>query len=70
MKHQLHTRAGRTWYALRKQAVEPVFVIIKSVMGLRQCLLRGLDAVRGEWSLMTMAWNIRRRATLQTLASG
>jgi len=70
MKHPLHTRAGRAWYALRKQTVEPVFGIIKSVMGLRQCLLRGLNAVRGEWSLVTMAWNIRRKATLQTLASG
>jgi hypothetical protein len=30
---------------------EPVFGIIKSVMGFRQFLLRGLDQVRGEWSL-------------------
>jgi hypothetical protein len=35
-----------------------VFGIIKSVMGFRQFLLRGLDCVRGEWSLVTTAWNI------------
>src|SRR4029077_13356803 len=45
---------------LRKQTPEPVFGIIKSVMGFRQFLLRGLDCVRGEWSLVTMAWNISR----------
>ncbi len=70
MKHRLLTRAGRAWYALRKQTVEPVFGIIKAVMGFRQFLLRGLHAVRGEWSLVTMAWNIRRMAALRPLASG
>ncbi len=70
MKHRLLTRAGRAWYALRKQTVEPVFGIIKAVMGFRQFLLRGLHAVRGEWSLVTMAWNIRRMAALRDLACG
>jgi Transposase DDE domain len=41
-------------YALRKQTPEPVFGIIKSVMGYRQCLLRGLESVKGEWNLVTM----------------
>ncbi|MGH7049178.1 MAG: transposase, partial [Acetobacteraceae bacterium] len=39
---------------------EPVFGIIKSVMGFRQFSLRGLDKVRSEWKLVTMAWNIKR----------
>ena len=60
MAHRLKTRAGRDLYALRKQTPEPVFGIIKSVMGFRQFLLRGLDKVRGEWSLVTMAWNMKR----------
>jgi len=64
MKHRLKTVQGRKLYGLRKQTVEPVFGIIKSVMGFRQFLLRGLDAVRGEWSLVTMAWNIKRMAVL------
>ncbi len=65
MKHHLKTRAGRAQYGLRKQTVEPVFGIIKAVMRFRQFLLRGLDAVRGERSLVTMAWNIRRMAVLR-----
>ena len=43
---------------------EPVFGIIKSALGFRQFLLRGLDKARGEWSLVTMAWNIKRMFTL------
>jgi Transposase DDE domain len=50
--------AGFNGDGLRKQTPEPVFGIIKSVMGFRQFLLRGLDCVRGEWSLVT--WNIKR----------
>ena len=64
MKHRLKTTQGRKLYGLRKQTVEPVFGIIKSVMGFRQFLLRGLDSVRGEWNLVTMAWNIKRMAVL------
>ena len=62
MKHRLKTIQGRKLYGLRKQTVEPVFGIIKSVMRFRQFLLRGLNSVRGEWNLVTMAWNIKRMA--------
>lgn len=65
MKHALKTRAGRAAYALRKQTVEPVFGIIKSVMGFRQFLLRGLDNVRAEWTLVCLAWNLKRMAVLR-----
>ena len=64
MAHRLKTREGRDLYALRKQTPEPVFGIIKSVMGFRQFLLRGLEKVRGEWSLVTMAWNMTRMFVL------
>ena len=64
MAHRLKTREGRDLYALRKQTPEPVFGIIKSVMGFRQFLLRGIDKVRGEWSLVTMAWNMKRMFAL------
>ncbi len=64
MAHRLKTPEGRKLYALRKQTPEPVFGIIKSVLGFRQFLLRGLDKVRGEWSLVTMAWNIKRMFVL------
>ena len=49
---------------LTKQTPEPVFGIIKSVLGFRQFLLRGLENVRGEWSLVTMAWNLKRMFVL------
>jgi transposase len=64
MAHKLKTPAGRALYALRKQTPEPVFGIIKSVLGFRQFSLRGLDKVRGEWSLVTMAWNLKRMFVL------
>jgi transposase len=64
MDHRLQTPAGKRLYALRKQTAEPVFGIIKSVLGFRQFLLRGLDNVRGEWTLVTMAWNIKRMFVL------
>ena len=60
MRHRLQTREGKKRYALRKQTPEPVFGIIKSVLGFRQFLLRGLEKVRGEWKLVTMAWNMKR----------
>ena len=65
MAHRLSTKAGRALYGLRKQTVEPVFGIIKRVMGWRQMSLRGLDRARGEWSLVTMAWNIKRLHVLR-----
>jgi transposase len=64
MRHRLATPEGKKLYGLRKQTPEPVFGIIKSVMGFRQFLLRGLDKVKGEWSLVTMAWNIKRMFAL------
>jgi len=65
MKHALKTQTGRAAYALRKQTVEPVFGIIKSVMGFRQFLLRGLENVRNEWTLVCLAWNLKRMAVLR-----
>jgi transposase len=60
MAHRLKTPEGRTLYALRKQTAEPVFGIIKSALGFRQFSMRGLERARGEWRLVTMAWNIKR----------
>jgi transposase len=65
MAHRLKTKAGRAAYALRKQTVEPVFGILKSVPGFRQFLLRGLRQVTGEWRLVCLAWNLKRMAALR-----
>ncbi|MFZ3042468.1 MAG: transposase, partial [Thiobacillus sp.] len=69
MKHALKTRAGKKRYALRKQTVEPVFGIIKSiksVMKFRQFMLRGLVNVGNEWRLVCLAWNLKRLAVLHS----
>ena len=60
MREKLQTEAGRKKYAKRKQTVEPVFGIIKHVLGFWQFLLRGLANVSGEWELVCLAYNVKR----------
>jgi len=60
MKHCLRTPAGRAVYAARKCTIEPTFGIIKSVLGFRHFLLRGLRAVGHEWTLVCIGWNLKR----------
>jgi transposase len=60
MKHRLATSAGKAQYKLRQQTVEPVFGIIKSVLGFRRFLLRGLEKVKLEWLLVCAAYNLKR----------
>jgi hypothetical protein len=67
MKNQLSTQSGRALCALRKQTVEPVFGIIKHVMGSRQFSMRGLDKVPGEWTLATLACDVKRINVLRML---
>ena len=67
MKDELQSDTGRALYARRKTTVEPVFGIIKHVMGFRQFSMRGLEKAKGEWSIVCMAWNIRRLFTLQAV---
>lgn len=65
MAHRMKTEAGKNFYAQRKSTVEPVFGIIKEVMGFRRFMLRGLDAVQGEWTLVCMAFNLKRLCVLR-----
>jgi transposase len=67
MRHRLKTGSGKALYKLRQQTVEPVFGILKSVLGFRQFLLRGLAKVSLEWELVCLAYNVRR---LHTLGAG
>jgi transposase len=60
MGHRLKTTAGKTLYKLRQQTVEPVFGIIKSVLGFRQFRLRGREKVSLEWTLVCLAYNLKR----------
>jgi transposase len=60
MAAKLKTPEGKAIYRKRASTVEPVFGIIKSVLGFRQFLLRGLKKVSGEWNLVCVAWNLQR----------
>jgi len=60
MKHRLQTAVGKAKYKLRQQTVEPVFGIIKSVLGFRQFLLRGKEKVGMEWQWVCLAYNFKR----------
>ena len=65
LKHLLESEEGKALYARRKCTVEPVFGIIKHVMGFRQFMLRGLEKVQHEWTLVSIAWNLKRMAKLR-----
>ena len=58
MRRKLQTKRGRQRYALRMATVEPVFGQIKQGRGFRQFLLRGLQKVQGEWSLICTGHNL------------
>jgi hypothetical protein len=60
MRHRTATTAGRALYKLRQQTVEPVFGIIKEVLGFRRFSLRGLTKVTLEWELVCLAYNCKR----------
>jgi len=60
MKHRLQTAVGKAKYKLRQQTVEPVFGIIKSIMGFRQFRLLGKAKVSLEWQLVCTAYNLKR----------
>jgi hypothetical protein len=64
MAQRLGSAAGRQLYRLRKQTVEPVFGILKEALGFRRFLMRGLEKVSLEWTLVSLAWNFKRLATL------
>jgi transposase len=64
MAWKLKTKEGKARYAKRKSTVEPVFGIIKRVLGFRQFSLRGLEAVTGEWKLVALAFNLKRMHAL------
>ncbi|WP_182356440.1 IS1182 family transposase [Komagataeibacter europaeus] len=66
MKDRLETTEAGDLYRLRKQTVEPVFGIIKSIMGFRRFSLRGLAKVTTEWTLVARSYNCKRMARLQT----
>ena len=64
MRWRLQTKEGRALYGLRKSTIEPTFGIQKEVMGYRQFLVRGFEAVSAEWDLLCMGFNLKRMFSL------
>jgi hypothetical protein len=60
LAHRTACRAGRERYKLRQQTIEPAFGVIKEVLGFRRFSLRGLAKVSLEWTLVTLAYNLKR----------
>ena len=58
MRHRVRTAEGRAIYARRKATVEPVFGQMKEARGFRRFLLRGIEKVRAEWTLMCLTHNL------------
>jgi transposase len=67
MRRKLGTERGRSVYAKRKWVAEPVFGQVKQGRGLRQFLLRGLEAVSAEWDLWCLTHNLLKIHRFGTL---
>ena len=63
-QERMKSKDGKAFYAKRKSTIEPTFGIVKNVMGFRQFMLRGLEAVGGEWTIVTIAFNLKRLCVL------
>jgi transposase len=64
MQEKLQTDEAKNKYRKRKSTVEPVFGIIKSVLGFTRFHLRGLQNVQNEWTLIALAHNCKRLSKL------
>jgi transposase len=60
MARKLTTKQGRAAYSRRKVIVEPVFGQMGTLQNAKQLLLRGIDAARGEWLLLSACHNLRK----------
>lgn len=60
MREKLRSEEGKARYAKRNHTVETAFGIIKEVMGFRGFMLRGLEKVKGEWTLVCLSYNLKR----------
>jgi transposase len=60
MQRRMRGPRARQRYRKRKHIAEPPFGWIKSALGFRAFLLRGVEKVRGEWNLVCLALNLKR----------
>ena len=68
MAEKLASEEGRALYKRRRQTVEPVFGVIKAVLGFAGFSLRGLEKVEAEWTLVALAYNCKRLHKLSLAA--
>lgn len=66
MKRKMQTEDAKAKYRKRKHTVEPVFGIIKNVLGFTRFFLRGIENIETEWRLVTLAYNCKRLFNLKT----
>jgi transposase len=69
MERTLRLPWAKQCYARRKTQGERPFAEIKVIMGLRAFMLRGTAKVRGEWALVSSAFNLRRMMALAATVS-
>ena len=69
MREKIKAGGHDSPYRLRKQLPEPVFGQIKQARGFRQFLLRGLEKVQAEWSIVCTAHNLLKLAQRRTLSA-
>ncbi len=69
MREKIKAGGHDSPYRLRKQLPEPVFGQIKQARGFRQFLLRGIENVRAEWSIVCTAHNLLKLAQGRTLSA-
>ncbi|MFC1895127.1 IS1182 family transposase, partial [Thermodesulfobacteriota bacterium] len=60
MRQKLDSESGKAIYGQRKHVVEPPFGHIKSIMRFTSFMLRGLEKVKGEFKLVSIAHNLRK----------
>lgn len=58
MQERLTSPVGAAAYRRRTCIVEPVFGQVKAARGIRQFLLRGIQAVRQEWNILCLTHNL------------
>lgn len=66
INERLSTKEGKKIYAQRAPVVEGTIAILKSVMGYRRFMRRGLSKVRAEWTWLCAAFNLKKLMALQT----
>ncbi len=64
MAYRLKTPDGKSLYKLRKQTVEPVFGVIKEVLGFRRFSMRGKEKAETEWGLVCLSYNLKKMFNL------